>query len=319
MHVYESRTLIEIWTPAKLNLFLEIKGRRPDSYHEMETLMVPVSIFDTLRASSTTEPGIELSCEWADGLRRSCAGREDSCLGRLPEPRSNLVYRAFELVREHCAVRAGARVKLVKRIPSSAGLGGGSSDAAAALIAASHIWNLDLSREQLNHCAARLGSDVSFFLASSACLCRGRGEVIEPLPEALPRLAFVVVRPPEGLATADVYRETVPPSGKDQQRADDICRALRHGRVAEIGQGLFNRLQPAARRLSPWIGRLQQQFQEQDVAGHLMSGSGSSYFALCRNWHHAQAIRHKLRGRNVGLAYAVTSTSSTETRWRHNQ
>jgi 4-diphosphocytidyl-2-C-methyl-D-erythritol kinase len=317
MHVYGSRTLIEIWTPAKLNLFLEIKGRRPDGFHELEMLMVPVSLFDTLYASSTCESILEFSCRWAAGLRRSCTGSEDACLGRLPDVRQNLAYRAFELVRQKYHVAAGARVRLIKRIPSSAGLGGASSDAAAALVAASRVWNLDLSIGQLDELAWQLGSDVSFFLRSCPGICRGRGELVEPLPGGSSRLAFVVVRPREGLSTADVYNKVCPPPVEDQRSVQHISRLLRDGCVAKVGQSLFNRLQPAAEQLSAWIGRLQRQLHGQDVVGHLMSGSGSSYFAVCRSWRHARAIRHRLWAKDMGLTYAVTSTSFTQTRLRH--
>ena len=150
------------------------------------------------RSSRGTEPSscVSIDCHWATP--------EDWC-GRFARAtasgrRKPGHVRCLELLRRACGIEAGISFHLVKRIPSAAGLGGGSSDAAAALVAANTIWNLDWSREALAKVAAELGSDVPFFLGSQAAVCRGRGEQIEEL-SGLGALHFVVVRPPEGLST----------------------------------------------------------------------------------------------------------------------
>src|SRR5690606_4305446 len=135
-------------------------------------------------------------CQWAAAAEAQ-AGR----LGDLPTDRSNLAVRAVELLQARAGIEAGATMRLVKRIPSAAGLGGGSSDAAAALMAANQAWGLNWSVSKLETLAGELGSDVPFFLTPGAAICRGRGERVEPLPRTMP-LHVVVVRPPVGLSTA---------------------------------------------------------------------------------------------------------------------
>ena len=142
----------------------------------------------------------------------------------------------------------------MKRIPAAAGLGGGSSDAAAALVAANEGWRLGRSREELAAWAAELGSDVPFFLAGSSAVCRGRGERVEPVVE-FGAMSFVVVYPPEGLSTAAVYGACRP--AEEARSSRPLLEALKRGDWRQAGRRLWNRLQPAAEALSPWVGRLQ--------------------------------------------------------------
>ncbi|MGD0899130.1 MAG: hypothetical protein ABR915_14930 [Thermoguttaceae bacterium] len=192
----------------------------------------------------------------------------------------------------------------MKRIPTAAGLGGGSSDAAAALVAANLAWNLGLAETDLTAVAAELGSDVPFFLLGSPAICRGRGERVEPIA-GLGRLNFVVAKPPEGLSTAAVYRACR--SAEKPRTAAPLVDAFRRGDVVEAGRLLFNRLQPAAETLSPWIPRLGKMMVAEGFLGHGMSGSGTAYFGLCRHAAEAQRLARRLRARDVGSVVAVRS------------
>ncbi len=198
MDVHRQATSTIVRAPAKLNLFFEVLAKRSDGYHEIETLMVPVSLYDTLVASSESSGRVSLECHWA------APGEATDALGQLPAERENLAVKAVELLRLRAGVDRGLALKLIKRIPSAAGLGGGSSDAAAALLAANAVWDLDWTRSALAAVGAEIGSDVPFFLGRGAAICRGRGEKIEPIA-GLGNLHFVVVRPPDGLSTAKVY------------------------------------------------------------------------------------------------------------------
>jgi len=222
----------------------------------------------------------------------------------LPEGTANTVVRACELLRRRAGVSQGARVELVKRIPTAAGLAGGSSDAAAALLAANQGWALNLSPLELAQAAAEVGSDVPFFLGRGPAMCRGRGERIEPVV-GLGSLHFVVVKPPVGLSTADVYRACRP--AERPQEAAPLVGALREGRMSELGRLMVNRLQPAAESLSDMIDKLKREFNRLDVVASQMSGSGTSYFGLCRNARHAHRARRQLAVRGVGKVYAVRS------------
>ena len=305
MNVCRADGCLVTQAPAKVNLFFEVLARRSDGFHEIETLMCPIRLFDTLSLASDPSGKIRFSGVWALGLRAVGGdGAHATDFGELPQGRDNLVVRALELLREQGQVDSGARIQLMKRIPAQAGLGGGSSDAAAALLLANQAWDLHWSRQQLMELAASLGSDVPFFLLNSPALCRGRGEKIEPLG-GLPVLHIVVVRPPVGLSTVAVYRAChVPASPK---AAAPLIQSLRGGEAASIGETLHNALQPAAEGLSPWIDRLKQEFAATDCVGHQMSGSGSSYFGICHHARHANRIANLLRSRGVGRVYALTS------------
>lgn len=312
MQVRRGRDRIEVKAPAKINLLFEVLGRRVDGFHEIETLMVPISLYDTLTATDDPSGRVQLSAEWAAGdVARgrwvASAGRPaDDQTGDLPQGEQNICVLAVRLLAEKAAVSHGLQMTLVKRIPSAAGLGGGSSDAAAALVGANRAWNLGWSTERLAVVAAELGSDVPFFLAEGAAICRGRGEKVERTGN-LGNLNLVVVRPPAGLSTASVYRECRP--GERLQTAEAAVRAFRVGELAAIGKVAPNRLLEPARRLSPWIDRTLDRLKAEGCAMVGMSGSGTSCFALCRSRREAVRVSRRLAaGREpIGQVWAVRS------------
>jgi 4-diphosphocytidyl-2-C-methyl-D-erythritol kinase len=283
---------VTVWAPAKVNLFLEVVGKRPDGYHELRTLMVAVSLYDTLTFTLAPSGPIRLSCPGVD-------------LSTGPE---NLVVRAADHLRRQAILRGqpegslGADVVLTKRIPLAAGLAGGSTDAAATLVGLNRLWGLGLGRDELAALAADLGSDVAFFLDPPCAWCTGRGEVVERWPLGA-RLHLVLVAPPFGLSTAEVYRAldaspptlTLPHEGGGEQSGDEIKAAVRVGDVAAIGRSLHNRLQEPAERLRPELADLLARLKSLGPAGCLMSGSGSTLFALCRDCREAARIGREFR------------------------
>ena len=259
--------------------------------------MVPIGLFDTLDACEGPTNKLQLDCRWAD----PSAG--DS-LGLLPPADENLALRAVRMLRDQAGVDAGISMTLIKRIPSAAGLGGGSSNAAAALLAANEIWDLGLSRSELAKLGAQLGSDVPFFFGNNAAVCRGRGERIEPQAGLSP-LHFVVVRPPAGLSTADVYRNCEVPA--KPRSGTELLAALRAGDMRQLPNQIFNRLQAAAKTLSPWVDRLRTEMAGQDCLADQLSGSGTSYFGICRHARHARRVARRLQSRGVGRVYAAST------------
>jgi 4-diphosphocytidyl-2-C-methyl-D-erythritol kinase len=270
---------LRVWAPAKVNLFLEVLGKRADGYHEIATLMVAVSLYDTLEFKEEPSPQIHLQCDRPD-------------LSTGPD---NLVCRAAELLRQRTGCPRGARIRLRKRIPRAAGLAGGSSDAAAALFGLNALWQLGQTRAELAALGAELGSDVPFFFATPAAWCTGRGEQVTPVQLGRP-LDLVIVRPPVGLATAEVYRGVTVP--EQPVSGDAIRAAVAAGDVEAIGRLLHNRLQESAERLCPEVAELYRKLAGLWPAGQRMSGSGSSLFALCRDGGEAQRIARELRGGN---------------------
>lgn len=276
-----------VQAPAKVNLHLEVLGKRDDGYHELETVLVTVSLFDTLE------------------LRQHAAGLVLECTNpRLGTGSDNLVARAVELVRGESGRSDGLAVKLTKQIPIQAGLGGGSSDAAAMLVALDQWWNLRWSTERLTELGARLGSDVPFFFHAPAAVARGRGERVVACPLGT-TLHLVLVCPPLGLSTAKVFRNVLMPA--EPVAVGPMLAALAGGDVAEIGRCLHNRLQTPATALCPPLAELCQSAAAWDCLGALMTGSGSAFFALCENADKAQRLAQTIRSRNVGNVFVVRS------------
>jgi 4-diphosphocytidyl-2-C-methyl-D-erythritol kinase len=309
MHVHWADPVATVYAPAKLNLFLEILQKRADGFHEIETLMAPVARWDTLRFEATVDPQLDCESRWAisQSSPTFVAGQSVDAgayhaLRELPPADNNLALRAVQRLREAAGVHRGGKIELIKRIPMAAGMAGGSSDCAAALVAANIAWGLNWSREQLATIAAELGSDVPFFLGSHPALCSGRGEQIAPQASLAP-LNFVIVQPPTGLSTAEVYRYCRPAS--TPRDVNPLLVAWRAGRLAELGKLLFNRLQAAAEQISPWVWRLRNEFDRYDFLGHQLTGSGSAYFGLCQSARHARRLASALRSRGFATAIAV--------------
>jgi 4-diphosphocytidyl-2-C-methyl-D-erythritol kinase len=298
MHLYKDGEGVVVQAPAKVNLFFEVLGKRPDGYHEIETLVAPVGLYDSLFFHEIDGDGLQLTCCPVSGAW----GAEATWVRGVPAGPENLAVRAVSLLQQEFGVQKGARIRLVKRIPTAAGLGGGSSDAAAALWAANLVWGLRRSRDEIAQLGSRIGSDVPLFFAPGAAICRGRGERVEPV-EGIGPLHVVLVRPPAGLSTAAVYGACR--VGEPPRRVDDVVDALRRGDPRGIRAGMFNRLEESARTLSPWIDHLRTVFADTDCIAHQMSGSGTCYFGLCRHAGHARRIARRLNKDGVGIAMAV--------------
>jgi 4-diphosphocytidyl-2-C-methyl-D-erythritol kinase len=267
---------VVVRAPAKVNLFLEVLGKRKDGYHEIATLMVAVNLEDTLVLRENGPETIALDCDQPE----------------LTTGAENLVVRAARLLQERTGCRRGAAIQLIKRIPLAAGLAGGSTDAAATLAGLNRLWELGLSAQELTSLGSELGSDIPFFFSSGAAWCTGRGEHVEPLELSSP-LYLVLVCPQQGLSTAEVYQRVIIPP--EPVSGEIIREAVRRGDVETAGRHLHNRLQPAAVGSYPLIGQLCQELAELGPAGVLMSGSGSSVFALCRDQSEAWRIHRRLR------------------------
>lgn len=280
---------MRVSAPAKVNLFLEVLGKRADGYHEIATLLLAIDLEDELDFAPASAGELSLTCD-------------DPALTTGPE---NLVLKAASRLREATGCPTGARIHLRKRIPWAAGLGGGSSDAAAALEGLNELWKLGLSPAALARIGSEIGSDVPFFLNGPAAWCTGRGEVVAPVAVGRP-LDLVLVKPPEGLSTAEVYRRlTVPEKPVDGRAARE---ALASGDVEALGRALFNRLQEPALAMNPAVAEADHRVQGVGAAGSLMTGSGSALFALCRSPAEARRVHDDL-----ARGWATAGEASTRT------
>ena len=271
--------------PAKINLSLRVLRRREDGFHEIETLMAPIAIRDTLEIERRDGGGIDFSCS-------------DKT---LPVDGTNLVVRAARAF--FTATRTGpdVRIFLQKEIPHGAGLGGGSSDAAATLLALDTIFETQLPQTDITRIAAEIGSDVPFFLARSAAWCRGRGEIVEPcaLPGALPLL---LIKPSFGVPTPWAYQRW-----RDSLEIPGVPYAPQQfgwgTLVNDLERPVFEKFIQLA-EMKRWL------LEQTETAGALMSGSGSTVFALLREKGDGPALSEKARaqfGPHTWLALTETT------------
>ncbi len=280
---------IIIDAPAKLNFSLAVLDRRHDGFHEIESLMVPVSLYDQLHMQRLPAGEFSLEVIFAGRL----ASEQSHSLARdVPDDDRNLVLRAARLLAERANVEAGLRIRLEKHIPSGAGLGGGSSDAASALFAASKIWNLDWTKDQLAELSAELGSDIPWFFAGGAGLVHGRGEHVTPI-DGIPALDVVIACPSDGLSTAKVYAACEP----DVQRRGEAASLATYLRESSIRQALplmHNSLQQPARTLAPSVDALLSDMAKYDALHPVLTGSGSACFSICRTAKEASQLAARL-------------------------
>lgn len=252
------KAIYDVAAPAKLNLFLHITGRRDDGYHLLQSVFMLIDWCDTLHFELRN-----------DGLiTRADLGTEASEV----LPAEDLVVRAARALQKACGTPLGVHIGLEKRIPSQAGMGGGSSDAASCLLALQRLWGVKLPTAQLQSIALGLGADVPFFLCGGNAWVEGVGEKITPL--VLPPARFVVVKPPAGLATDAIFRS---PSLKRDSDTATIVGFAAHSNGSVYGFG-HNDLQSVAQTLCPQVGQSLDWLSMQDLQGR-MTGSGSAVFA----------------------------------------
>ncbi|MDR0522425.1 MAG: 4-(cytidine 5'-diphospho)-2-C-methyl-D-erythritol kinase, partial [Planctomycetaceae bacterium] len=249
-----------------------------DGFHEIVSAAVPIRLFDTLLFESADDPQIRLVCT---------GGGTD-----VPADDSNIAVKAAKLLQKKGNVLKGAVIHLMKRIPSQAGFGGGSSDAAAVLRLANRCWNVNLSDSELLPLAAEIGSDCPIFFYKTPTISTGRGERIEPLP-AVPPLHLVIVKPEEGLSTAAVYAECMPNHDRQFRSPQKLITALSSGNAEEIGQHLFNRLEESAQKIWQGGSEIKNRLLASGCLAAQMSGSGTAFFGLCRNQKHAEEIQQQ--------------------------
>jgi 4-diphosphocytidyl-2-C-methyl-D-erythritol kinase len=282
-----SRVPLVVDARAKINLHLEVLGKRSDGYHELESLFVRISLADTLTFRESP------------GTTQVMCG--DAEVGPMED---NLVYRAVQLVRQESGIESGITIELTKRVPIAAGLGGGSSDAAATLQGLNEWWRLGWPVERLADLGARLGSDVPFFFAGPAAVVRGRGERVEPISPGV-TLDLVLVTPTDRLSTRTVFGNLVP--GGDVIPVEPIARALKSGDRAAVAAQLHNRLQDVSMALCPALRDIHDRAKAWPCLGHLMTGSGSTYFALCETGAQADELGRSLSRMGLGSVFVVRS------------
>ena len=283
-----SRELV-LRASAKVNLALEVLGKRADGYHEIATVLQAVDLFD------------RIAVETADSLSLHTDDPD------LPTDEGNLVMRAARLLQKAAGIETGARIRLQKRIPVAAGLGGGSSDAAATLWGLSRLWKLRWPTARLQELAVELGMDVPFFLGAGRAVARGRGEQLAPLPGG-GGYALVLVNPRVPLSTREVYGRVPTGWRAEPVGTDRVIEALRTRNVNRVAAALTNNLEGLVEPVLPVIGRMKAALLAAGALGAIMSGSGPTVFGMARSLDHARQIRSRVS--RAGWACWAVRTNS---------
>ena len=284
------RSLLRFKAFAKINLFLEILGKRDDGYHEINSLMVNVDLPDVLEFRKT-----------ASGFSLTTDSKE------VPSGFDNICLKAAETIREYANHKEGMEIALSKRIPVEAGLGGGSSDAACTLVAANRLWDLGLSWVELEGVAEKVGSDVPFFVRGGAQLAGGRGERLEPLPD-FPEIWFVLVTPSVRVSSGWAY-SSVKIGLTSTEHKSKISTTGADFDALSIGKMLRNDLESGVIDAHPVVRELKNALVSHGAIGSLMSGSGSTVFGVARGRTSATAIASKMN--RPGLSVRVARTVRT--------
>ena len=259
-------------TPAKINLGLFILGKRPDGYHDLETLFQMVSLYDTVELESL-ENRIELICDDP----------------KVPTDDSNLMIRAARLLQETVPEKTGlgCRMVLKKKIPMAAGLAGGSGNAAGVLVGLNRLWDLKLKTGDLSKIAARLGSDIPFFLCAPSALGEGRGERLTPL-QPPKKFHVIVVFPRVSMATAEVFQALSFDLTKNSKNIKILREFFSRSDITSLGAHLHNDLEATVIERLPVVAHIKQKLNSLKADGALLSGSGSAVFGIFENSQQAQ-------------------------------
>lgn len=284
---------------AKINLTLEILGKRPDGYHELRSIVMPVTLSDTLALTSTyaqtamtitAGPGVDLS--------------------KIGSMEHNLAVRAARLMQLRYQVNAGARIHIHKRIPIGGGLGGGSADAAGVIVGLDRLWELGRPRTELMALGAELGSDIPALIHGGAVLMEGRGERVRGLFEGTPTPAcqgfwLVIANPGIMCSTPEVFRKWRGGLTASPLLLHNMTSSIRTSDVSAAALALHNGLQPAVYESYPGVAQTAARLQEAGCLGVLLSGSGASVFGLARDEAHGREISRRL---GAGMWHVVAQT-----------
>ena len=283
---------------AKINLGLDVLRRRPDGYHEVKMIMQTIGLYDVLTFTKR-----EL-LEGEDRISISMA-KENACGELLPCDKTNLIYRAADLIMETYKIKGGVEILLQKNIPIAAGMAGGSSDAAAVFHGLKELFELPMSLEDMEKMGVRIGADVPYCIAGGTALSEGIGEVLTPLP-APPRAFLLIAKPDISVSTKFVYENLHADTLKEHPDIDGMIKALKEGDLSGITGRMSNVLERVTVKEYPVIARIKEEMKVQGAENALMSGSGPTVFGIYRDEETAKKAYEAIGG--LGLAKEIFVT-----------
>ena len=275
---------------AKINLGLDVLGKREDGYHEVRMIMQTIRMYDQLDMRKSVEPGIHLTTNKK----------------YIPVDENNLVWRAAKLMMDTCGIIEGVSIHLHKVIPVAAGMAGGSADAAAVLFGMNRMYHLRLSEEALKERGVKLGADVPYCIMRGSVLAEGIGEVLTPLPPC-PRCYILIAKPPLSASTEKVYARYDALEHADHPDLDRVIRGLEQSDIREVAAGMGNVLEQVMIPEYPVIGEIKEMMLETGALGAMMSGSGPTVFGIYKTRGAAKEGARKIKSRGLARQVYVTN------------
>lgn len=269
---------IELKALGKINLGLDVLGKRPNGYHDVRMVMQTIYLYDQIIMEKKKEPGIEISTN----------------LFYLPVNENNLAYRAARLLMDEFDIHTGVKISLTKHIPVAAGMAGGSSNAAAVLYGMNRMYGLGLSMEELMERGVTLGADVPYCIMRGTVLAEGIGEILTPLP-AMPKCYVLIAKPPLSASTKTVYEKIDQEGISRHPDIDGILAGLDAGDLKKIAGSMGNVLEQVMLKEHPVLGQIKETMKEAGALNAMMSGSGPTVFGIYENRRTAKAAAEKLK------------------------
>ncbi len=284
---------IELKALAKINLGLDVLGRREDGYHDVRMVMQSIYLYDEVKITRRREPGIGLGTN----------------LGFLPAGENNIAYKAAKLLIDEFHIEEGVNIYLHKHIPVAAGLAGGSSNAAAVLFGMNRLFGLRLSQKELMRRGVSLGADVPYCIIRGTVLAEGIGEELSVLPP-MPKCTVLVAKPPVSVSTKTVYEALDAKVIAEHPDIDGILEGLEEGDLRKVAGSMGNVLEDVTIPLHPVIADIKEEMLEGGAVGAMMSGSGPTVFGLFESRTDAKNVQKKIREKGFTKQVYVTGIHS---------
>lgn len=281
---------MELKALGKINLGLDVLGRRENGYHDVRMVMQTLYLYDQITIEKTEKPGIELSTN----------------LFYLPVNENNLAYRAADLLMQEFGVEEGVKITLEKHIPVAAGMAGGSSNAAAVLYGINRMFSLGLSQEELMERGVKLGADVPYCIMRGTVLAEGIGEILTPLP-AMPRCTVLVAKPPISVSTKLVYEKLDAHEIENHPDIDGVLEGLERQDLKKIASSMGNVLERVTVEEYPVIEEIKEMMKANGALNAMMSGSGPTVFGLYSDKRMAKEAAQKIKESGIAKQVYVTN------------
>lgn len=269
---------IQLKSRAKINLSIDVLGKREDGYHLVEMIMQTIDLFDKIKIFSLKEDTIIIESNSLD----------------IPLDSANIVYKAADLIKKQYNIKKGVKIIIEKNIPIAAGMAGGSSNAAAVLVGLNQLWQLNLSENKLKELGLKLGADVPFCIGGQTALAENIGEKLTKIDGLSEDIFILVCKPELFVSTKEIYEEIDSKIIEKRPNNKLLIQLLKENKIQQIADNMYNVLEEVTREKYPVIKEIEKIMMENDALGSMMSGSGPTVFGLYRNREDAENCKNKL-------------------------